>query len=54
MTEKKEEKTSKPFARGRCPFAYFVIYYRNGKVVKATSSIQSAKDVKTILKDVFA
>ena len=32
----------------------FTIYYRNGKVVKATSSIQSAKDVKTIIKDVFA
>ena len=32
----------------------FTIYYRNGKVVKATSSIQSAKDVKTIIKEVFA
>jgi len=32
----------------------FTIYYRNGKVVKATSSIQSAKDIKTIIKDVFA
>jgi len=32
----------------------FTIYYRNGKVVKATSSIQSAKEVKSIIKDVFA
>jgi len=31
----------------------FTIYYRNGKVVKATSSIQSAKEVKNIIKDVF-
>ena len=29
----------------------FTVYYRDGKVVKATSSIQSAKDVKKILKD---
>jgi thioredoxin 1 len=28
----------------------FTIYYRNGKVVKATSSIQEAKDVKDIIK----
>ena len=27
----------------------FTVYYRNGKVVKATSSIQTAKDVKDIL-----
>ena len=32
----------------------FTVYYRNGKVVKATSSIQSAKEVKNILNDVFA
>jgi len=33
----------------------FTIYYRNGKVVKATSSIQSAKEVKSIIDDeVFA
>lgn len=32
----------------------FTVYYRNGKVVKATSGIQSAKDVKDILNDVFA
>jgi thioredoxin 1 len=32
----------------------FTIYYRNGKVVKATSSIQSPKQVKDIIKDVFA
>ena len=32
----------------------FTIYYRNGKVVKATSSIQSAKDVKSIISEVFA
>ena len=31
----------------------FSIYYRNGKVVKATSSIQSAKQVKDVIKDVF-
>ena len=31
----------------------FTIYYRNGKVVKATSSIQSAKQIKSIVKDVF-
>jgi len=32
----------------------FTIYYRNGKVVKATSSIQSAKELKSTIKDVFA
>ena len=32
----------------------FTIYYRNGKVVKATSSIQNAKQVKSIIKDVYA
>ena len=31
----------------------FTIYYHNGKVVKATSSIQSAKEIKDIIKDVF-
>jgi thioredoxin 1 len=31
----------------------YTIYYRNGKVVKATSSIQSAKEVKSIINDVF-
>jgi len=31
----------------------FTIYYRNGKVMKATSSIQSAKQVKSTIKDVF-
>jgi thioredoxin 1 len=31
----------------------FTVYYRNGKVVKATSSIQSAKEVKSIINDVF-
>lgn len=32
----------------------FTVYYRNGKVVHATSSIQNAKQMKAILKDVFA
>ena len=32
----------------------FTVYYRDSKVVKATSSIQSAKEVKNILNDVFA
>jgi thioredoxin 1 len=31
----------------------FTIYYRNGKVVKATSSIQEAGDIKQIIKEVF-
>ena len=31
----------------------YTIYYRNGKVVKATSSIQSAKEVKSIIDDEF-
>jgi len=31
----------------------FTIYYRNGKVVKATSSIQSAKEVKSVINEVF-
>lgn len=31
----------------------FTIYYRNGQVVKATSSIQTAQAVKSIIKDVF-
>jgi thioredoxin 1 len=32
----------------------FTIYYRNSKVVRATSSIQSAKQIKSIISDVFA
>jgi thioredoxin 1 len=32
----------------------FTIYYRNGKVVKATSSIQSAKQIKDVIDEVFA
>jgi len=32
----------------------FTIYYRNGKVVKATSSIQSAKQIKDIISEVFS
>ncbi len=32
----------------------FTIYYQKGKVVKATSSIQSAKEVKTILKEYYS
>ena len=32
----------------------FTIYYRNGKVVKATSSVQTPKRVKDIINDVFA
>jgi thioredoxin 1 len=32
----------------------YTIYYRNGKVVKATSSIQTAKQVKSIIDEVFA
>jgi len=31
----------------------FTIYYLNGKVVKATSSIQSAKALKSAIKDAF-
>jgi thioredoxin 1 len=31
----------------------FTVYYRNGKVVKATSSIQEPKQVKDIIKEVF-
>ena len=31
----------------------FTIYYKNGKVAKATSSIQSKEQVTTILKEVF-
>ncbi len=31
----------------------FTIYYKNGQVVKATSSIQEAKDVKKIIKTHF-
>ncbi|MBN2243293.1 MAG: thioredoxin [Acidobacteria bacterium] len=32
----------------------FTIYYRNGKVIKATSSIQTAKDVKDVISEVFS
>lgn len=32
----------------------FTVYYRNGKVVKATSSVQTAKQVKSIINDIFA
>ena len=32
----------------------FTIYYRNGKVVKATTSIQTAKQIKDIMSEVFA
>ena len=31
----------------------FIIYYRKGKVVKATSSIQTREQVKAILDEVF-
>jgi len=31
----------------------FTIYYRNGKVVKATSSIQTAAQVKDVISEVF-
>ena len=32
----------------------YTIYYRNGKVAKATSSIQSAKEVKSVINNVLA
>lgn len=32
----------------------FTVYYRNGKVVKATSSIQTAKQIKDIINEVFS
>lgn len=32
----------------------FTVYYRNGEVVKATSSIQTAKQIKDIIGQVFA
>jgi thioredoxin 1 len=32
----------------------FTVYYRYGKVVKATSSIQTAKQIKDIMAEVFA
>ena len=32
----------------------FTIYYRNGKVVKATTSIQTAKQIKDIISEVFS
>jgi thioredoxin 1 len=31
----------------------FTLYYRNGKVMKATSSIQSAKQIKSVINEVF-
>lgn len=31
----------------------FTVYYRGGKVVKATTSIQSAKEVKSIINEFF-
>ncbi len=31
----------------------FTMYYKNGKVVKATSSIQSKEQVEDVLKEVF-
>jgi len=32
----------------------FTIYYRNGKVLKATTSIQTAKQIKDIISEVFS
>ncbi len=32
----------------------FTIYYLNGEVVKATSSIQSAKEIKDVIKEYFS
>lgn len=32
----------------------FTVYYRNGKVVKATSSIQDAKQIKDIISEVLS
>ncbi|MBE9525296.1 MAG: thioredoxin family protein [Chloroflexi bacterium] len=32
----------------------FTIYYRNGDVVKATTSIQSAKQIKNVINEVFS
>ena len=32
----------------------FTIYYRNGKVVKATTSIQNAQQIKDIISEVFS
>ena len=31
----------------------YTVYYRKGKVVKATSSIQTAKEIKSIIREVF-
>ncbi|OLS26356.1 MAG: hypothetical protein HeimC3_09060 [Candidatus Heimdallarchaeota archaeon LC_3] len=31
----------------------YTVYFKNGKVVKATSSIKNAKQVKEIIKEVF-
>lgn len=41
-----------PEVRGFMGIPY-TIYYKNGKVVKATSSIQSKQQVKTILDEYF-
>ncbi len=32
----------------------FTVYYRNGKVVQATTSIQTAKQIKDIISEVFS
>jgi len=32
----------------------FTVYYRNGKVVKATTSIQNAKQIKEIIEEVLS
>jgi thioredoxin 1 len=32
----------------------FTVYYRNGKVVKATTSIQSAKQIKDVIEEVLS
>lgn len=32
----------------------FTVYYRNGKVVKATTSIQDARQIKSVIGEVFA
>jgi len=32
----------------------FTIYYRNGKVAKATTSIQSAQQIKEVISEVFS
>ncbi len=44
---------SLPECRGFAGLPY-TVYFRNGKVVKATSSIQTAKQIKDIIGEVFA